>query len=137
MELARYLIEAKTGLDQNWLELATDLFNFAIDILGRKSEGNTTLVGEQDEDKNPWGGANSRLGSVAALLSCAGGPSYLARLAQNNLAWMSYFVDTDGCPSAMTYIVGSIPPRGGWQEDAHTDVLHSFVDALRAFQGVC
>jgi hypothetical protein len=25
------------------------------------------------------------------------------------------------------------PAPGGWQEDAHTDVIHNYVDALRAF----
>ncbi len=25
------------------------------------------------------------------------------------------------------------PQPGGWQEDAHTDVIHNFVDALRVF----
>jgi hypothetical protein len=24
------------------------------------------------------------------------------------------------------------PAAGGWQEDAHTDVIHNYVDALRA-----
>jgi hypothetical protein len=25
------------------------------------------------------------------------------------------------------------PAPGGWQEDAHMDVIHNYVDALRAF----
>jgi hypothetical protein len=25
------------------------------------------------------------------------------------------------------------PDPGGWQEDAHTDVIHNYADALRAF----
>jgi hypothetical protein len=25
------------------------------------------------------------------------------------------------------------PESGGWQEDAHTDVIHNYVDAMRAF----
>jgi hypothetical protein len=25
------------------------------------------------------------------------------------------------------------PQPGGWQEDAHTDVIHNFMDAIEAF----
>ena len=38
--------------------------------------------------------------------------------------------DDDGCPSEAVW---KGKRRGGWQEDAHTDKLHNFVDAMNAF----
>eukprot|EP00047_Mylnosiga_fluctuans_P009910 m.264764 g.264764 ORF g.264764 m.264764 type:complete len:167 (-) comp28568_c0_seq1:172-672(-) len=137
IELARYLLEEKSALDSQWLEHAQALLAYALADLGYAAPGNTTLVGEQDEDTKAWGGANSRLGSVAAILACLGGPKYYAQLGQNNVAWMTYFIDVDGCSSPNAYLFGEPAPRGGWQEDAHTDVLHSIVDAMRAFAGQC
>jgi hypothetical protein len=40
-----------------------------------------------------------------------------------------YGIDEDGCPRD-SLIENK---RGGWQEDAHTDKIHNFMDALRAF----
>lgn len=37
--------------------------------------------------------------------------------------------DADGCPASLHRGPGE---RGGWQEDAHTDVVHSVIDALVA-----
>jgi hypothetical protein len=75
--------------------------------------------------------------AVAAKYACAGGPVYLRQMAANNAAWMTYFIDTDGCPSAQSFAANMTVQRGGWQEDAHTDVVHNLVDALNAFDGVC
>ena len=41
-----------------------------------------------------------------------------------------YSIDDDGCPSEAVW---KGKRRGGWQEDAHTDKLHNFVDAMNAF----
>jgi len=96
--------------------------------------GGATLVGEQDIDGKPWGGACSKLGGVAALFHAAGGGERYAHLARRNLAFMTYLIDTDGCPTDLVTpnAVEARPTRGGWQEDCHTDVLHNFVDALVA-----
>jgi hypothetical protein len=38
-----------------------------------------------------------------------------------------YSIDAAGPPRD----VHTNPPAGGWQEDAHHDVIHNLVDALR------
>jgi hypothetical protein len=40
-----------------------------------------------------------------------------------------YSIDEQGRPRDLF----KSPDLGGWQEDAHTDVIHNFADALRAF----
>jgi hypothetical protein len=40
-----------------------------------------------------------------------------------------YSIDEQGRPRDLH----KNPAPGGWQEDAHTDVIHNYVDALRAF----
>lgn len=65
--------------------------------------GNTTLMGEQasgeaphqrtfcytsvasqDDDRKPWGGASSKLGAVASLYACAGGPEWYGSMGLRN-----------------------------------------------------
>lgn len=43
----------------------------------------------------------------------------------------------DGCPQDLCDGINSTPHRGGWQEDAHTDKIHNFVDAINALNGNC
>jgi hypothetical protein len=50
-------------------------------------------------------------------------------LARQALNYSLYAVNDDGCPSDGAWRAG----RGGWQEDAHTDRIHNFMDALTAF----
>jgi hypothetical protein len=40
-----------------------------------------------------------------------------------------YAINDDGCPRENSLEAG----RGGWQEDAHTDKIHNFMDAITAF----
>jgi hypothetical protein len=40
-----------------------------------------------------------------------------------------YAINDDGCPGQTALR----PYRGGWQEDAHTDVIHNFLDAIEAY----
>ena len=69
------------------------------------------------------------------MFAAVGGPSYYSIMGRNNLAWMSYFVDRDGCPAADSFVMnGASPVRGGWQQDAHFDVLHNFVDAANTWK---
>lgn len=92
----------------------------------------------QDDDTKPWGGASSKLGAVAALYACAGGPAWYGPLGLRNAAHMAYFTDPrDGCRSAEAYLVNATPTRGGWTEDAWLDVLGNVIDALDASEGAC
>jgi hypothetical protein len=53
----------------------------------------------------------------------------LADEARQALDFTLYSIDELGRPRDLH--VNPVP--GGWQEDAHTDVIHNYVDALRAF----
>ncbi|MDR3711403.1 MAG: hypothetical protein P4L51_01205 [Puia sp.] len=130
MEMARYLIEKKDTLDPHWKAMAERCIQFAVSHFTLRAPGGATLMVEQDDDFDPWGGVCSKLGGVAALFYAAGGGTQYREIALRNLNWMTYFVDNDGCPSAM-YAPGR-GNRGGWQEDCHTDKIHNFVDALVA-----
>ena len=88
------------------------------------------VCGEQDDDTNPWGGAVSTYGGVLAVYCRATGSNEFKGLAWQVLNYALYSIDDDGCPSEAVW---KGKRRGGWQEDAHTDKLHNFVDALNAF----
>jgi ketosteroid isomerase-like protein len=130
LETARYLIERKEKLDPQWKTDAEKLIQFALDHFASSAPGGVTLMGEQDDDKSPWGGACSKLGGVAAMFYAAGGGERYKEIAYRNLTWMMYFIDDDGCPSQRA--AADRFGRGGWQEDCHTDVLHNFLDAMHA-----
>ena len=130
LELARYLIERKEGLDPEWKTEAELLIQYALRNFSSVRPGGVTLMGEQDDDKDPWGGACSKLGGVAALFYAAGGGEPYKEMAYRNLNWMTYYIDEDGCPCQKA--TDKRMRRGGWQEDCHTDVLHNFVDAMTA-----
>ena len=128
LNLARYLIEKKDALDPEWKEDARALIEFTIRRFTSSRNG-VPVCGEQDYDKNPWGGILSTYGAVLAMYSAATGSQEYKGLAYQALNYCLYAIDNDGCPrdSALR------PGRGGWQEDAHTDKIHNFMDALRAF----
>jgi len=130
LEMARYLIEKKDKLDPDWKELAGNCIDFAMRHFSIKKPGGVTLMGEQDTDLRPWGGACSKLGGVAALYYAAGGGERYREIALRNLNWVSYFIDSDGGPAAMCDTKEW--RKGSWQEDCHTDVVHNFIDALQA-----
>lgn len=130
LEMARYLIEAKEQLDPEWKTHAEKLIQFAMRNFSSTRPGGVTVMGEQDDDKDPWGGACAKLGGVAALFYAAGGGSPYKEIAFRNLNWMTYFIDSDGCPGQKADVPNT--RRGGWQEDCHTDVVHNFVDAMTA-----
>jgi hypothetical protein len=64
-----------------------------------------------------------------ALYAKAIGSAALAAEAFAALNFTLYSIDANGRPRD----VFTNPDAGGWQEDAHTDVIHNFVDAI----GVC
>ncbi|MGO9424614.1 MAG: hypothetical protein ACLP6Z_04450, partial [Steroidobacteraceae bacterium] len=75
------------------------------------------------------GGVNSTYGAVLALYAQAVGSASLADQARQALDFTLYSIDEQGRPRDLC----KKPEPGGWQEDAHTDVIHNYMDALRAF----
>jgi len=126
LNLARYLIEAKEKLDPDWQTHARALIEFVNRNFTRIQHG-ILICGEQDTDLKPWGGIISTYGAVLALYTATGSDEYKG-LAWQALNFTLYASDTDGCPGEQALY----PCRGGWQEDAHTDKIHNFVDALQA-----
>jgi len=130
LNLARYLIERKDALDPDWKADAQSLIEFVNRRFITVRNG-VAVCGEQDYDKNPWGGILSTYGAVLAMYSSATGSFEYKLAARQALNYSLYQTDADGCPSDGAYRVA----RGGWQEDAHTDRLHNFMDAIAAFPG--
>ena len=128
LNMARYLLEKKDALDGAWQQHAHDLIEF----VNRNFTGvnfGVSICGEQDHDKDPWGGILSTYGAVLALYTTATGSDEYKSLALQALNFGTYALNTDGCPCEKA---GSSPCRGGWQEDAHTDKIHNFIDAIEA-----
>jgi hypothetical protein len=92
-------------------------------------ECGVTVCHEQDEDRQAWGGVNSTYGAVLAMYAKAVDSQVLASEARQALNFTLYSIDEQGRPRDLPQ---SAQP-GGWQEDAHTDVIHNYVDALSAF----
>ena len=128
LNLARFLLEHKAALDADWRADAGILINFVRRNFTHVESG-VTVCHEQDEDRDAWGGVNSTYGAVLALYAKAVGSRALADEARQALNFTLYAIDEQGRPRDL---VRSSAP-GGWQEDAHTDVVHNYVDAMRAF----
>jgi hypothetical protein len=128
LNLARYLLQRGAQLDRQWLSLARILIEFTRSSFTH-SEFGVTVCHEQDEDHQAWGGINSSYGAVLALYARAAGDAALAAEARAALNFTLYSIDALGRPRD----VFTNPAPGGWQEDAHTDVIHNFVDAMQAF----
>lgn len=127
LNLARYLIERKDQRDPRWRIHARDLIEFVNKNFTRVRHG-VPICGEQDYDENPWGGILSTYGAVLAMYTAATGSEEYKGLAWQALNFALYATDNDGCPGEQA----SYPCRGGWQEDAHTDKIHNFMDAIAA-----
>jgi hypothetical protein len=129
LNLARYLLERRDAAQPDWLEAAASLLEFT-----RKNfthlEFGVTVCHEQDEDPQAWGGVNSTYGAVLAMYAAAAGVPAAADDARRALNFTLYSIDSQGRPRD----VHTNSQAGGWQEDAHTDVIHNYVDALRAAQ---
>ncbi|NOZ57268.1 MAG: hypothetical protein GXO73_10835 [Calditrichaeota bacterium] len=130
LNTARYLLEKRDRLDPDWRALAEQCFQFVLRNFAVPRPGGVTLVRASDADPRPRGGVCSTFGAVAAMLYAAGGGEEYRELAYRCLNWVSYFVDSDGCPAALCDL-GSVE-KGGRQTDAHLDVVHNFLDAMRA-----
>ena len=128
LNLARYWLEKQSLLDADWRAGAATLIEFVRRNFTHKEFG-VTVCHEQDEDKNAWGGVNATYGAVLALFAKATDSWPLAREARQALDFTLYSIDALGRPRDVH--LNRAP--GGWQEDAHMDVIHNYVDALRAF----
>ncbi|MEN6601578.1 MAG: hypothetical protein ABFD86_04120 [Bryobacteraceae bacterium] len=127
LNLARYLLEKKDALDPAWREHAKALIEFVNKRFISMHFG-VAVCGEQDYDKNPWGGILANWGGVLAMYTGATGSPEYKLAAWQALTIGMYAVEDDGCPrQSITH-----KTRGGWQEDAHTDRIHNLIDAMRA-----
>ena len=128
LNLARYLIEQGELLDPDWRTDSGTLIEFVRGNFTHQEFG-ITVCHEQDEDKQAWGGVNSTYGAVLALYAKAVGSASLGSEARQALDFTLYSIDDEGRPRDLF----KNPLPGGWQEDAHTDVVHNYVDAMRVF----
>lgn len=127
LNLARYLCEKQAALDAGWREHARALIEFVNRRFITVRFG-VPVCGEQDDDKNPWGGILANYGGALAVYTGATGSAEYKLGACLALTLGLYAVDEDGCPWQSVTARG----RGGWQEDAHTDRIHNLIDALKA-----
>jgi hypothetical protein len=128
LNLARYFLERRQALDPDWRAACGALIEFVRANFTHVEYG-VTVCHEQDEDQQAWGGINSTYGAVLALYAKAICSPGLADEARRALNFTLYSIDELGRPRDLS----KSPQPGGWQEDAHTDVIHNYVDALRAF----
>ena len=128
LNLARYLLEKKQLLDSDWRADSRALIEFVRGNFTHAHFG-IRVCHEQDEDRQAWGGINSTYGAVLALYAEAVGSPALASEARQALDFTLYSIDEQGRPRDLF----SSPVPGGWQEDAHTDVVHNYIDAMRTF----
>ena len=129
LNTVRYLCEKREALDPDWQQDARLLIEFVNRHFTGIHSG-VLVCGEQDDDTNPWGGAVSTYGAVLAVYAKATGSNEFKGLAWQVLNYALYSINDDGCPADAVW---KGRRRGGWQEDAHTDKLHNYVDALTAF----
>jgi hypothetical protein len=128
LNLARYLLEKRHAIDSEWREDARTLIEFVRSTFTHAEFG-IRVCHEQDEDRQAWGGINSTYGAVLALYAKAIGSEILTSEARQALNFTLYSIDDTGRPRDLF----QNPVPGGWQEDAHTDVVHNYVDTLCAF----
>ncbi len=131
LNLARYLVEKKTALDPDWKEDARTLIDFVNHRFVSVRFG-VAVCGEQDYDRNPWGGILSTWAAVLAMYSAAAETREDRALARQAMSLCLYAVEEDGCPHDSVLK----RERGGWQEDAHTDKIHNVIDAILAFRAM-
>jgi hypothetical protein len=127
--LIQYLVTRKDRIDKDWKEDASALVAFVAENFTSVRQG-IPVCGEQDDDRDPWGGANSNYAAALAMYCAETGDRRYQSVAYQALTFGLYATDSDGCPGQSA----EYPKRGGWVEDAHTDKIHSFVDAIVALR---
>ena len=80
LNLARYLLEKKEKLDTAWQPHAHQLIEFVNRNFTGINHG-VNICGEQDHDKDPWGGILSTYGAVLAMYTAATGSKEYKSLA--------------------------------------------------------
>jgi hypothetical protein len=128
LNLARYLLEKRERLDSDWRAHCGSLLEFVRADFTHREIG-VLVCHEQDEDQQAWNGVNSTYGAVLAMYAKATHSAQLADDAREALNFTLYSTDSAGRPRDLF----ASAEAGGWQEDAHTDVIHNYVDALRTF----
>lgn len=128
LNLARYLVEKRDALDPAWKSDSRILIDFSVRNFCSLHYG-LVFCGEQDQDKKPWGGVYSTFGAVLAQYTAATGDLEYKGMAWQILTLGLYAIDKSGSPRALI----TQPYAGGWQEDAHTDKIHNYIDAMEAF----
>jgi hypothetical protein len=128
LNLARYLLEKREPLDPEWRNHCAVVVDFVRRAFTHREFG-IVVCHEQDEDKQAWGGVVSTYGAVLASYAKAVRAPDLASEARQALNFALYCIDAEGRPRDLFL---NLQP-GGWQEDAHTDVIHNFMDAIEAF----
>ena len=126
--MARYLLEKQSKVDQHWMEHSKALIEFVNNNFTSTIKG-IRVCGEQDYDKNAWGGVLANYGGVLAMYSAATGSDEYKLMAYEALNFCLYSIRKDGCPGEGYWSTEG----GGWQEDCHTDVIHNYIDAISAF----
>ncbi len=127
LNLARYLLEGREKLDPAWRADALAMIEFVNRRFITVRFG-VPVCGEQEHDRDPWGGILSTYGAVLAMYGAATGDNQFRGMAYQALNFALYATDDDGCPTDSS--LGR--DRGGWQEDAHTDKVHNYLDAMAA-----
>jgi hypothetical protein len=128
LNLARYLLDGREVVDPDWQRDVDTLLAFVRRNFTHLEAG-VRVCHEQDEDHDAWGGVNATYGAVLARYAQAIGSRPLADEAREVLSFVLYAIDAQGRPRDLP----AHAEPGGWQEDAHTDVIHNVVDALRAW----
>ena len=128
LNLARYLLDEREAIDPDWRAHTDTLMRF-VHLNFVSARDGVVICGEQDDDTNPWGGILANYGGVLSMYAAATGSERYARWARETLSYGLYTTGDNGCPSDTT----RHDTPGGWQEDAHTDKLHNYMDALAAF----
>lgn len=128
LHLARYLMEAQEKLDPRWRELTETLLGFVDRNFVVMYRGFPVCI-EQDWDRKPFGGILSNYGAAMAEYARLTGSAVHRARARQALDLLIQIIDEDGVPNDLALE----PNRGGWQQDAHTDKVHNFLDALTAF----
>ena len=128
LNLARYILEKRDRVDPQWKDHAASLINFVRNSFTHRENG-ILVCHEQDEDRDAWGGIDSSYAAVLAIFAKAIDDNELATEARDALIFAAYSINENGQPRDLA----KHEAPGGWQEDAHTDVIHNFIDALRAY----
>ena len=121
-------MEGREKLDPDWRAHTEKLLNF-VDATFVIPYGGYSVCIEQDWDPKPFGGVMSTYG--AAMAAYARLTRSLVHRARARQAFdlLVQIIGEDGLPNDLVLQ----DDRGGWQEDAHTDKVHNFLDALAAF----